>query len=258
MAVRIALVSYLNTRPFLDGLRAGLGPEEAELLLLPPAQCAEALFSGRCDLALLPAGALAGHPELQVLPDYCIGADGPVHSVFLFAEEPVEQLDSLLLDRHSRSSNLLVQILLKHYWKRDLRLELPEVRRFDRIRGRTGGVAIGDEAIRLRDLYPQVYDLSACWKDLTGLPFTFAVWACRPGSIAPGLLRRIDGALEAGVQQAAASAERWAAHDQLPLEFAKTYLTRYIDYRFTAARHRALGLFLTLAAALEPAAVQQA
>ena len=41
--MKIALVSYINTRPFMDGLSAAFSPQEVQLDLRPPAACAQAL-----------------------------------------------------------------------------------------------------------------------------------------------------------------------------------------------------------------------
>lgn len=253
----IALVSYINTRPFVDGLeQAFAGQEEVRLHLLPPSDCARALFDGQAQLALIPVGAIPLGPKLSVLPNWCIGANGPVESVYLFSQRPIEELDQVWLDRHSRSSNALAQILMRFHWQRELRWLEPVRKHFEQIQDATGGVVIGDEAIRIRDQFAYQYDLSAAWKQLTGLPFAFAVWAYLPGSLSPAELRKIDRALGAGVAQAPTTARKWAEHFGLDLPFAEHYLTHCIDYRFNAAKHQALDLYLTLMKSL-PTQVHQ-
>ena len=51
---RIAAVSYLNTIPFIYGIRHA-GNLRAELLLTPPALCASNFIDGNADIALLPS-----------------------------------------------------------------------------------------------------------------------------------------------------------------------------------------------------------
>jgi chorismate dehydratase len=239
----VALVEYINTRPFLDGLEAHFGADEMELLLLPPADCARALQSGQADLALMPVGALPNFERVEILPDFCIGAKGPVHSVYLFAQQPIETLDTVILDRHSRSSNGLARVLLRHHWQKSVEYLMPDQKHFHRIVGSTGGVIIGDQAIRIRDQYAYAYDLSEAWYQLTGLPFAFAVWVYRPGAIDRRMAKRLFHAMQVGVQQRGKTAHRWADYFGLNTEFAQRYLTEYIDYRFTPDKHRALALY---------------
>ncbi|MEM9984649.1 MAG: menaquinone biosynthesis protein [Bacteroidota bacterium] len=242
--IRIALVEYINTRPFLDGLVDHFHAEEVELLLLPPMDCARALQEGRADLALMPVGALTNFDQVDMLPDFCIGADGPVHSVFLFAQRPVAELKEIRLDPHSRSSNGLLRILMQHHWQRQLHYHMPSQRDFSLIQGTVGGVAIGDEAIKIRDRYEYVYDLSASWQDLTGLPFAFAVWVHRRGALSEHQRQRIFKALQQGVAQREETALRWHEYFGLARDFSLRYLTEYIDYQFTPAKHRAVQLYL--------------
>ena len=108
--LKISLVSYLNTKPFLEGLVEVFGPNKISLNLLPPADCAGSLKRGECDLALLPVGSLVDFEGIEILKDYCIGANGPVDSVFFFSQNPLDKLKSVRLDPHSRTSNALTRL----------------------------------------------------------------------------------------------------------------------------------------------------
>lgn len=252
----IALVSYINTRPFMDGLGKVFDKSEARLHLMPPADCATYLAEGNCQLSLMPIGALDLFPQAAILPNYCIGADGPVESVFIFSQRPIEELDTLILDRHSRTSNGLARILLEHYWKKSLKLVQAKEKFFHQIDDRTGGVVIGDHAIRIRENFRYVYDLSAVWKQMTGLPFVFAVWVYLPGTLNQLEKDKLNEAFRYGVSQRLDTAERWAVPFDIPLEFARHYLQNCIDYQFDAAKHRALNLYQELLAQLrEPVSV---
>ena len=243
----IALVSYINTRPFVDGLEATYGKDgDIRLHLLPPSDCARALFDGQADLALIPVGSIPTGPTLALLPTWCIGADGPVDSVFLFSQKPIEEIDQVWLDRHSRSSNGLAQILMRYHWKKEVRWLEPVKKHFDQIQEHTAGVVIGDEAIRIRDQFAYQYDLAEVWRDMTGLPFVFAVWAYNPGTINQSEIQRIEEALGNGVLQAETTAENWAGHFGMGIEAAKAYLTESIDYQFDARKHQALELYVRL------------
>lgn len=254
--LEIALVEYINTRPFMDGLTRYIPEDQLKLHLLPPADCARALRDQRVDLALFPVGALPNFQSVHLLPDYCIGANGKVASVFLFSELPVQCLEKVILDRHSRSSNGLSRILLKHHWQQEVEFVMPAQKHFEAIKGTTGGVVIGDQAIRLRNRFPYAYDLSENWQALTGLPFAFAVWGYNPAQIDSDLLPLLAQAMEWGITHGAESAHKWAGDYGMPEAFARKYLQEYIDYRFDAPKHRALELYLRNLIALPQLSLQ--
>ena len=84
----IAAVSYLNTIPFIYGIRHE-GNFRAYLLLSPPSECTKNYVEGRADLALLPAAAVPSLKSTDVITEYCIGAVGPVRTVVLLSDGPV-------------------------------------------------------------------------------------------------------------------------------------------------------------------------
>lgn len=238
--IRIALVSYMNTRPFMDGLSQHFSEDELAFELLPPAECATALAEGRCAMALSPVGGLVDFHGVHVLNTYCIGAEGAVDSVFLFSQVPVEQTTHLVLDPHSRSSNGLARILYKELWKKEPVLVAPQGRAGNQVRGTTAAVLIGDQAYAERHNYPYVYDLAAEWKRLTGLPFVFAVWVYRPDLVPAAFLERMQTALAWGVAHRDETARRWAAHYGYTVEAAIHYLGHSIQYEMDALKHAAL------------------
>ena len=51
--------------------------------------------------------------EYHINTRFCIGCDGPVASVCLFSEVPVEEIRTVLLDYQSRTSVALAEILFE-------------------------------------------------------------------------------------------------------------------------------------------------
>ncbi|MEZ4687265.1 MAG: menaquinone biosynthesis protein [Bacteroidia bacterium] len=243
--MRIALVSYINTTPFTDGLRHVFSEQEVQLDLLSPADCAKALESGNADVALLPVGAIPDFKDIKLLPNWCIGADGAVESVFIVSQRPIQEIETLYLDPHSRSSNGLAHILLQYYWNINPEIKKNSERNYGKVKDRNGAVIIGDKAIRLRDKFRYVYDLSAAWKNLTGMPFTFAVWAYRPGTVSAEHLEKLDEAFSWGVAHASESAKRWSTHFKLDPDFSREYLTRHISYEFGRFKHQSMRIYLS-------------
>ena len=244
--IKVALVSYFNTRPFIDGLNHWFGKDEIELLEVPPSQCAVELKNGTCDIALLPVGSLVDFEGVKVLKDHCIGADGKVDSVFLFSEVPIKQTTGLVLDSHSRTSNGLAAILMQHYWEHEIPYIAPEGERFSQIKENACGVAIGDKAYAVRNEYAYVYDLAEIWKRFCGLPFAFAVWAYREGSLEEAQRERFRAALEWGRSNRRKSAQKWAEAYHYTPEAAEKYLGDSISFEFDSAKHEAMKMYFNL------------
>jgi chorismate dehydratase len=249
--MKIALVSYLNTTPYLLGLESSFTAEEATLMPMPPAECAKALSSGEANVALIPVGALPEAGKVTLLEDHCIGANDRVDSVFLFSACPIDQITTLVQDSHSRTSNALAAILLKHWWNRQVQVLPPDADSLGKVQGTVAAVGIGDKAWAVRDKFPYVYDLAAEWRSFTGLPMVFAVWACRTSSVDADQMARLDAALHLGRTRLDEAARRYAERFGHSAASALDYLTRSIDFRFTADRHEALDRYLALLQTVE-------
>lgn len=170
-------MSYLNTKPLLFGLEHGQLSDEIELLLDYPANLVRLLQTNQIDIGLIPVGALPSLGEYQIISDYCIGTEGEVASVAVFSEVPMEEIDTVLLDYQSRTSVMLCKILFEKYWKKKVQfINTKDESYIDNIRGNVAGLVIGDRALKVRDAIKYKFDLGLGWKEMTGLPFVFAVW----------------------------------------------------------------------------------
>lgn len=247
---RIAAVSYLNTKPLLDGLELSGLLREIDLRLAVPSRCGEMFRDGEADVALVPVGSLLDLDQANILDGCCIGANGKVDSVFLFANEPVESVRRVYLDSHSRTSNGLARILMRRLWKQAPEF-VSEPDYIGKIGQGSAGVVIGDKAVPLRDRFLHAYDLAAEWMTLTGLPFAFAVWVYRADAVSDNWLIRLKEAFALGLSQIDDTAARWAGHFDLTPEKAAWYLNHCIDFRFDAAKREALRLYLGWLAEIE-------
>lgn len=233
-------VSYLNTKPLIYGFEQGMMSDEVEMIQEYPSLLAEKLMSDDLDIALLPAGALPSISDYRIISDYCIGATGPVASVCLFSDVPVEKTEEILLDYQSVTSVALVKILLREHWKADPSLR-PAASGFEHsISGTTAAVVIGDRALALRSEKKYVYDLAEAWIQLTGLPFVFAAWVTNH-AIRPGFEQRFNAATQAGFNHLS---DIIAANNS-PHYNLETYYTENISYHFDAAKKKGLELFLS-------------
>lgn len=236
----IGVVGYRNTAPLVYGMQDAAFTAAHELVSDYPSRIAAALQQGKVDVALVPVAVLAGLPEYYIVSNYCIGADGDVASVALFSEVPVEQLEAVYLDYQSRSSVALFRVLMRHLWKINPRLLQAEDERYrTRIQGTTGAVVIGDRALEQRRLSTYVYDLAGAWKELTGLPFVFAVWvSLKPMSDA--WQRTFDAAQAVGMSKLKEIAE---SQKYAPFDLYK-YYSQYLQFELNDRMRSGMKRFL--------------
>lgn len=237
--VRVGAVSYLNTKPLLYGIQQSPVLEEIELIIDYPARIADMLLKGDIDMGLVPVAIIPRMAAYYINGNHCIGSDGPVASVCLFSETPVEKLEKVLLDYQSRTSVQLARVLLREYWKVAPVLEDGGADFRDHITGTTGGVVIGDRALEQRKISPYVYDLGEAWKELTGLPFVFAAWISNK-PLESGFVRRFDEANLQGLQHI----DEVVAENPYELFNLHDYFTRYLDYRLDESKRAGLEKFL--------------
>ena len=236
----IAAVSYLNTIPFIYGIRHE-GNFRADLLLSPPSECTKNYVEGRADLALLPAAAVPSLKSTDVITEYCIGAVGPVRTVVLLSDSPVSEVRRVFLDPHSQTSVQLVGYLAAHRWK--IAPEWYSLDDYEQLRHAQEGDAfllIGDKVFDHEEKFRYKYDLAAEWQAATKLPFAFAVWVARKGTPYE-VIESLQHALTFGLEHTY-EAILEAGFDKKPYD-AYEYLTRNIDYIFDNQKRRALQKF---------------
>ncbi len=240
--LRLTAVSYLNTKPFIYGIFRGSLSDEIELSLDIPSVCAQKLADGRADIALTPVAILPSLPQAYLVSDYCIGATGPVKTVCLFSEKPVQEITRLYLDFHSKTSATLAPILCREVWGIQPEL-LVATEGFEKnIQGNTAGLVIGDRAIGLEKRFPFVYDLGEAWKQWTGLPFVFAAWvSTKP--LPPDFLARFNAALQLGI---AHIPELTQIIPGIPGFDMTAYFQENISYELDEAKWQGLQRFLNL------------
>ncbi len=247
--IRLIAVSYLNTKPLLVTLWHN---PQIDIHLLPPAACATALKNGQADIALIPAGALPDFEALQLCTDYCIGTQGKVDSVFLFAESPIESIDTLYLDPDSRTSNGLARILLSRYYQKSVNtIKDPDYLHLIKARDGSAGVVIGDKAIRLRQQFSYVYDLSGIWYEFTQLPFVFALWVSFPDTLNTDQISMLNQAFKSGIAQIKTMIPQLAKEENMDYQTVYNYLIHSIDYQLDTKKKESLIRYLSDLCALD-------
>jgi chorismate dehydratase len=243
---RVGHIQFLNCLPLYWGLARTGSLLDLDLTKDNPDNLNDALVAGQLDIGPISCVEYLRHADqLTVLPDIAVGSDGPVMSCLIVTELPLEELDGrrVALGSTSRTSVRLAQLLLAERFgvqpeyytcPPDLGAMMQEA---------DAAVLIGDAALRasLHDaprLGLNVYDLGEMWKEWTGLPFVFAVFAARRDYLARhpevvGEVHRMfldsrDLSMEE-IDKVCEQTARWEAFDSATL---RRYYTGALDFSF--------------------------
>jgi len=247
--IRIGAVTYLNSKPLIEGLAALL--PEAELTLDYPSRLADELEAGNLDVALVPSVEVLRNPQYEIVSDACVATRGPVMSVKLYSRVPLGEIRSLALDEGSRTSAALARTMLAERYGVDPRLESLPIECSPRSVKTDALLIIGDRAMHPPDEpFFATWDLGEEWLRWSGLPFVFAVWAARGGTDLGAVEEAFCRARDYGVDRAAEIARREAPHLGISETTAVHYLTKNLHFRLGPAERRGLRLFANLSARL--------
>jgi chorismate dehydratase len=249
---RVGHIQFLNCLPIYWGLMRSGALLDFELFKDTPDRLNADLVEGRLDIGPISLVEYLRHADrLLLLPDLAVGSDGPVLSVNLVSTRPLPDLDGrrVALGSTSRTGVLLARMLLSQRYGAtpeyfhcppDLTQMLLEA---------DAGVVIGDVALRAMYEAPKrgltVTDLGQEWRDWTGLPMVFAVWAVRRDFAAdhPGLVKDVHEAFLRSrdlclseLDEVAASAARWEPFD------AATLASYFRTLDFSLADRQVAGL----------------
>ncbi len=239
--MKLACVQYLNALPFTTALREQSKHNAFQIIEAVPSQCAEMLKSEEVDLALLPVGALIDFKQLYLASDYCIGCLGEVRTVKLFSNTPIESIQEIELDPSSRTSNILLQILMQEYWKRnDIVYKDPTFQTSERHHAK---LIIGDQAFEMENRYQYEYDLGKAWFELTTLPFVFAIWVSK-NAIQPEKKQELNKLFRPYVETIHQLAQNQNHYDQ---QILQSYFSQNILYELDSNKLQGLNRFLELA-----------
>jgi chorismate dehydratase len=222
---RVGHIQFLNCLPIYWGLMRSGALLGVDLHKDTPDRLNTALVAGELDVGPISLVEYLRHAdELLLLPDLAVGSDGPVQSVNLVSTVEPQKLEGarVALGSTSRTGVLLAQMLLEsRYGVRPEYFRCPPDLT-EMLLEADAGVLIGDAALRARFEAPArgliVTDLGEAWRDWTGLPMVFAVWAVRRDFAAahPGVVKEVHAAFLASrelcldeLDAAAAVASRW-------------------------------------------------
>lgn len=226
---RVGHIAFLNCLPIYWGLARTGALLDLDLHRAAPDELSRRLVAGDLDIGPITLVEYLKHADdLLLIPDPAVAADGPVLSVNLVTRTPLADLPAaprVSLASTSRTGVLLGRMLLEDRYGRkpDYAVTAPDIE--SALKDADAAVLIGDEALQVFHEHRHqgrdglhVLDLAAEWKDWTGLPMVFAVWAVRRdyAEAHPGLVKDVHLAFRDSVQRSreeidevVASAARW-------------------------------------------------
>jgi chorismate dehydratase len=260
---RIGCVKYLNARPLIQGW-----PDP--VVFDHPAALCRKLAAGELDVALVSSVEYLRRPQYLIIDGISIAAFGPVYSVILAYEDELARVNEIETDPASETSLALLRCLLAHRGLtprlnsgntglqpvRPAELHSSEGAAREQTPRDTGGpesrtqprstvdcksarrtghrsvFLIGDQAIRFRQMHPQYHfwDLAEEWKDITGLPFVFALWLVRPEVAgASEIANRLRALRDKNLRRLEAVV---AAQTDFDGEFVRHYFHDYLRFDF--------------------------
>jgi chorismate dehydratase len=248
-AIRIVGVRFLNARPLLAGLDAGLvAPFRYSFETAEPSVCADRLAAGGAVAGLVPVAALPGIPDAVALPALGVAARREVRSVLLIARQPLSRVRTLAAHTASRTSVALARLLLAERWGVRPRVVPARPPLAAMLEHADAAVLIGDPALRAHGRTGlEEVDLAAAWVEWTGLPFVFAVWGVRPDA-PEGLPTLLEASFASAVERWEQLVPQWADAHGIGREETRAYLGQTLSYRLGDAEHESVRVFLRRAA----------
>ncbi|MFJ2191539.1 menaquinone biosynthetic enzyme MqnA/MqnD family protein [Kitasatospora sp. NPDC087861] len=241
---RVGHIQFLNCVPLYWGLARTGNLLDLDLTKDTPEKLSDQLVDGSLDIGPITCVEyLRNADDLLVLPGIAVGSDGPVMSCLIVSKVPLAELDGrrVALGSTSRTSVRLARLLLEEregvrpdYFScpPDLSSMLAEA---------DAAVLIGDPALRAylgqaADLGLTVHDLGEMWKEWTGLPFVFAVWAVRRefAERRPDLTAAVHRAFlesrDLSLVEAAKVAEQAARWEAFGADVLERYFSEALDF----------------------------
>lgn len=226
--VRLAAVSYLNTRPLIHALLTGEVPGY-DVVQDVPSHLPAMVQRGDAALGLLPCGYCALHPELSLVEGVGIACRGPVRSILLLTRREARLSEQIAVTKTSMSSVALLKLLLTRHFGSKAAVTPSDDPVGDLQSGRAdGALLIGDPALQVEGGEWRTYDLGEEWFRLTGLPFVFALWAGPDRELVERVTPDLVRAMKIGRAAIPALAAEAGPELGLPPGLCEDYLSNFI------------------------------
>lgn len=232
---RIALTSYLDTVPFVYGIKHAQECR-AELLLSSPARCVELISEGAADVALVPTAAADRLRGVRILAEYCLSSTERLSTARMECDVPLQQIEQIIYDAEWFITPEILGRLCSHLWRIAPKL----VDRNDlpanwQPAPTDAEIVYGNEAFTTPRHRRYEFDLGEEWRRSTREPLVLGVWVAR-ADVTPEESDAFERALTYGIEHT------WEALTESELATTESYtqLTERIDYLYDQEKDKAL------------------
>jgi cyclic dehypoxanthinyl futalosine synthase len=247
--LRVAAVHYLNAKPLYAALKSD---PRVELTLGVPAEVARRVAEDEADVALMPVAAAATIGDLRIARGMAIASRGPVRSVVIVSERPIDDVTEVALDLSSKSSVALARVLLRarRPGREPRYVGATPAEGLKSVGGPRAALVIGDPALLVEGKFPYAFDLAEEWRRWSGLPFVFAAWCGREGALTAEAEAVLREAKEKGLATRAEYARAHAAETGLSEASLRAYLEEALRFDLGDEERNGLQRFYDEAAAI--------
>lgn len=241
----LGAVDYLNARPLVYGLE--LRNDMFTVRFDPPSKCAALLHEGSIHVGMIPSVEYLRGPAYRIVPGIAIASFGTVASVALFSKKPVAEIQSIALDKSSRTSAALLRLLCVERFGIEPTFQPMAPDPAGMLRRCDGALVIGDPALFLDHEAAGLakIDIGEQWTSMTGLPFVWAFWAGRPGVLSADAVGALTAARDTGVAASDAVASAYCGSERAAR--GQAYLRENIQYTLGEREEAGLRKFYELA-----------
>ena len=233
---KVALISYLDTVPFIYGIRHGLD-HRVELLLTTASESIRLFREGEVDVALLPPHACKEFPEARILTSYCISSLRESRNIILACDKPVQQLERIILDDFGPIGRGPVSYIARSLWRSNAEIVAREALPTDYVvTDNDGEIIVGDQALHQNTGHRYRIDLGEEWYRSTRLQLITGVWVAQK-QISPEETDRSERTLTLGIEHTWEAIVE-AGYESWPEAYGQ--LTETIDYLYDEQKEKAL------------------
>ena len=254
--LRLGVVNFMNSTPLIHGLELNEG---IELIPKVPSELIALVEQGDVDFALSSSiDYQQSSCDVSVLPVSALSSNGETLTVKVCSRTPLEDINEVHCDIDSHTSVVLLQIILQKQFGSSVRVVPKDLRAMQSqpIELPDAMLMIGDKVVAndFSESHPYEADLGAAWKELTGLPFVFAVWLGQ-SQVQKNKVKQVAILIDRQLRCNKQRIEQVVAHNAKSrgweASLAQTYLVSHMDYSWTSEHEQSLELFYNFTTELD-------
>lgn len=188
-------------------------------------------------------------PDIQIVPDVCVGSHSAVRSVVLVSKyDDLRKIRKVALDVSSRTSQALIKIIFLEFlgFEPEWSTSRPDVKAM--MLRNDAALVIGDPGMNIPRGDLTVFDLASLWHGFTGKGFVFAMWMVAASAARSIVALDFTGARNVGLEQIERIIDQYEKELSLSRKEIRDYLTSNITFQIDDDLTEGMQLYFKLAA----------